>query len=178
MNLNKFINTDFSIISSAVIAASEENSALVNYLENLVSLRLGKRYTKKTYAADRYFSVQQILDELSATSLFGDANLFIIRFKTKPSVEQAKLVQEAFALTNQDNFILLVCDKLDKKDTTAAWLVAADLSVTLVGDQDEARAWALHKFDSVGVQIEHEALELLLTININRFFIRMKFKQI
>lgn len=169
MNLNKLLNTNIVEINSAIIAASEDNAALVNYIETWLQSKLGARYNKKTYQADRYFNIAVIFDELNANSLFGDANFIIIRFKTKPSIEQAKLIEQAFELANSDNFILLVCDKLDKKDTAAAWVMAANLYVALSGDVDEARMWALHKFSSTGLQIEDDALEFILTMNYGNY---------
>lgn len=171
LNLNSFLSTapQYNLV---LISASAENEALVTYLESGYIDAMAD--VKKTvFMADRYFDLSQVMDIFNSASLFGDVNVVALRFKTKPTAEQAKNINTIFQLVNNENRLLIICDKLDKKDLTAKWIAELQefggVILNLSGDMSEARLWSKYILSSAGISIENDALEFLIEMNQNNF---------
>lgn len=171
MSLNKLFSSELSQFNSLIVSATEDCDAIMSYIEDLLIKQLGVRFKRKTCFVDRFFDLQDVNDIISSTSLFGDANLIVLRFKTKPSIEQAKKLIVIFEHLNEDNKILLFCDKLDKKDQSAEWLNSgikhSGMLISISGDLKEARLWADHILANNNLSMDKNALDLLLNYNQN-----------
>lgn len=173
LNLNKFLSSDVTLLNGVVISTPDECDALASYIEDTLIVKLGVGFKRTVFNADRYFEIDLVRDLIANVSLFGDANLIVLKFKTKPSVEQAKKLTELLSLLSSDNRMLIVCGKLDKKDLSAAWLQAIYANngglVTLIGDINEARTWGMHVLSMARISIENAALDALVHLNQNNY---------
>ncbi|MDD3266279.1 MAG: DNA polymerase III subunit delta [Burkholderiales bacterium] len=168
LNLNKFFQANIEHLNSFVISFGEEYGSLANYIEDYIASSLID-VKKDTFLADRYFSFDVVKEIFLSSSLFGDSNLVIVRFKTKPTIEQSKQLLELIKLVNSENRLLLQCDKLDKKDLASGWVGAFDDILILSGDSSESRVWINHMLKASGITIQESALELLLNLNQNNY---------
>lgn len=171
MSLNKLFSSDIFQFNSLIVSASEDCDAVISYIEDRIVKKLGERFKRTTFFVDRFFDLQDVNDVISSTSLFDDANLVVLRFKTKPSIEQAKRLIAIFENLDEDNKVILFCDKFDKKDQSAEWLANAlrhqGMFISVSGDLKESRLWADHILANNNLSIDKNALDLLLSYNQN-----------
>ena len=122
----------------------------------------------QSFTADRYFDFAVIEDIMRSSSLFAEKNLLLVSFKTKPTLEQQKKLSILYGLLDENNYLILTCDKLDKKDLASDWLKYYDkagLFFILNGDISEARTFVKYRFGEYNFAIDEDALELLLELN-------------
>lgn len=168
LNLSKFFQTDVNNINSLLITSESDYDSLRNYVEEYFISSFVDT-TKNVFLADRYFSFDDVKEMFSSASLFGGSNLAIVRFKTKPTVEQSKQLLELINLINSENRLLLQCDKLEKKDLSNAWISVFDMALSLSGDISESRIWVNHMLKSADITINDSAFDLLLNLNQNNY---------
>jgi DNA polymerase-3 subunit delta len=131
---------------------------------------LADNYLRQSFSADRYFTFNKLDEIIEANSLFGDKNFIEVVFKTKPTLEQQKQLPPILEKLGEHSFLLLICDKLDKKELAAEWLktwAKQGEIILLQGDDSEARLWCQQVFSKAGLEIDHEALDLLVEMNQN-----------
>lgn len=170
LNLSKFLHEP-SLLASAhslLISASEDCDPLVHNLTESTLQQLGSEYLRHSFYPDRYFSFQIVRELLQSSSLFGDKNFIEVNFKTKPSLEHQKQILELLPFLDQQNFLCITCDKLDKKELSAAWVQQlGGLFLSLHGDANESRVWAIYLFQQAKLSIVESGLDLLLSMNQN-----------
>ena len=174
LNLNKFLQLQkaSSDAKLLLISAGEECSPVVHNLSEFMLKQLGADYVRHSFSADRYFNFQIIQEIVQSASLFGDKNFIEVSFKTKPTLEQQKQLLTLLVLLDEQNFLCLSCDKLDKKELAAPWVQTiepAGLLLNLQGDANESRAWAIYLFKQAEISISEAGLDLLLSMNQNNF---------
>lgn len=170
LNLSKFLHEPNLLVSahSLLISASEDCAPLVHNLTEVTLQQLGTEYLRHSFNADRYFSFQVVQELLQSSSLFGDKNFIEVNFKTKPTLEQQKQLLELLSFFDDQNFLCLTCDKLDKKELAAAWVQQlGSLFLPLQGDGNESRIWAIYLFQQSKLSIAEDGLDLLLSMNQN-----------
>lgn len=169
LNLNNIFKSDFRT-NCLLISGSDDCAPLINYINELCLLRAGENYQRKLFQADRYFDMQIIDEVLKETSLFGDCNFIILSFKTKPNVEQQKQLISIITNLDENNILIVNCDKLDKKEQTANWISQFNQMHNIIhldGNNNESRIWGMHLFANQNLEIEPTALELLISLNQN-----------
>lgn len=170
LNLNRFLHEPDLLAKnhSVFISAPEECAPLVHSLVETTLGRLGTEYLRHSFNADRYFNFQVVQELLQNSSLFGDKNFVEVVFKTKPTAEQQKQLLEFIHLFDEQSFLCLTCDKLDKKELSAPWIQQQHgLFLPLLGDVNESRVWATYLFQSAKLGIDPAGLDLLLNMNQN-----------
>lgn len=154
--------------NSLLISGSEETLPLINNLVEYCQEKLSNFTHSFKYVADRYFNLQEIRNILLSNSLFDDKNIFVLSFKTKPTQEQQKQLELIFPLLDENNFLCLSCDKLDKKELNAPWLSLfkeqGDI-LFLSGTPEESCVWVESLFKKNNFTLEAEAMDLLLSLN-------------
>lgn len=168
LNLSKFFQININQINSFVITSIDDYDSLSNYVENYFVLSLAN-ISKNNFLADRYFSFNVVKEIFSSSSLFGESNIVIVKFKTKPTAEQSKELLELMSLINSENRLILQCDKLEKKDLTSSWIGAFDDVLVLSGDSTESRSWVNHMLKAHGITIHDSAFDILLSLNQNNY---------
>lgn len=168
LNLNKLFQTSVHSLTSLVITLSAEYESLGNYVEEYLIASLNE-INKTIFYADRYFSFDSVKEIFVSSSLFGGDNLVIVKFKTKPTVEQSKQLIELMNLANVENRLFLICDKLDKKDLAGSWVGLFDEVLAISGDISESRVWVNHMLKASELTISDAAFELLLNLNQNNY---------
>ncbi len=141
---------------------------MINFLREQRLARLADNYLRNTYAADRYFQFAVIEELVRSNSLFGDKNWIEVSFKTKPTIEQQQQLISLLPLLDENNYLIISCDKLDKKDQGSSWFKKwneAGDSLLLAGSEGELRQWTLSLLDVFKLKLDNAALDLLLEMN-------------
>jgi DNA polymerase-3 subunit delta len=168
LNLNNFLTTAFTKSSGVLLSAPEESAVILNFLREQGFLKLADNYLRCSYAADRYFQFALVEDIIRSNSLFGDRNWIEVNFKTKPTIDQQQQLINLLPLLDESNYLIISCDKLDKKDQSSTWFKKwnenAD-SLLLSASDGELRQWTLSLLDVTQLKLESAALDLLLEMN-------------
>lgn len=150
-----------------LISGNEECFPIQELLVKKVSQLLANAHFQ-SFIADRYFDFAIIEDIMRSSSLFAEKNLLLVSFKTKPTLEQQKKLLILYDLLDENNYLILTCDKLDKKDLANDWLKYYDkagLFFILTGDASEASAFVKCQLGEHNFTINEDALGLLLELN-------------
>jgi len=169
LNLAKWLSNPELVGHGLLIGGGEECLPISNSLISIVTKMIGESHVQ-SFMADRYFDIATIAEIVNSASLFTSRNLIMVTFKTKPTVEQQKQLVDVYNLLDDGNFLILCCDKLDKKDMAANWVNYFSqhaLMVNLTGDTGESIAWAKFSLTRHGLEMEPSALELLINLNQN-----------
>lgn len=169
MKLNpvKFLDKKYSPNGPAfLISASEEYVPFVYTAIRSLNERFFNDAIKHNYTCDRYFNFSELEDLISAGSLFGDRNLFVVNCKTKPTQEQQQQINRLIPRLNAENFLLLTCDKLDRKDLSSEWVAEfSNVGDHLTIADDSSEEWCRNLLIRSSLQIEPDALAFLLSMN-------------
>lgn len=168
LSLSNFLTTALTKSSGVLLSAPEESSVMINFLREQRLARLADNYLRNTYAADRYFQFAVIEELVRSNSLFGDKNWIEVSFKTKPTIEQQQQLISLLPLLDENNYLIISCDKLDKKDQGSSWFKKwneAGDSLLLAGSEGELRQWTLSLLDVFKLKLDNAALDLLLEMN-------------
>ncbi len=166
-NLANWLNQPFLEGQAALINGNEECFPLQELLTAKLSGLIDGAYLQ-SFTADRYFDLSLIEDILRSSSLFAEKNLLVLVFKTKPTIEQQKRLANLYTLLDENNYLILSCDKLDKKDIASDWVKYYDkngLIFNLNADIADATALIHYRLAEHGFSIENNALRLLLDLN-------------
>lgn len=167
-NLSDLLNQNPATVNSLIVAANEECDVVVSYLENWWLQSIGA-CQKKLFSVERGFDFAVVYDTVSEASLFGDANFVVIKFKTKPNSAQISELKQILTYASADNRILILCDKLERKDLGADWLQLSDFYLVLSASANEAKIFASYILKQSNLQIEPSALDLLISLNQSNF---------
>lgn len=168
LNLNNFLATALTNSSGVLLSAPDESSVIVNFLREQCLARSGESYLRNSYAADRYFQFTAIEELIRSNSLFGDKNWIEINFKTKPTIEQQQQLLNLLPLLDENNYLIISCDKLDKKDQGSSWFKKWNEtgdSLLLAGSEIELRQWTLSLLEVLKLKLDNAGLDLLLEMN-------------
>jgi len=166
-NLANWLSQPFLEGQATLISGAEECFPLQELLITRVSGLVDGAHLQ-SFSADRYFDISLIEDVLRSSSLFTEKNLLILVFKTKPTIEQQKKLISLYALLDENNYLIVSCDKLDKKDVASDWVKYYEkngLVFNLNGDIGDASALINYRLAEHGFRIESDALKLLLDLN-------------
>ncbi|MEN9945992.1 MAG: polymerase subunit delta [Pseudomonadota bacterium] len=155
-----------------LLSADEDYLVILTWLLEYKFSQANKQnqYIRKVFNADRYFLLSSLEDLLVNLSLFGEKNWIEIYFKTKPSVEQQKQLTKLLSLLDENNRLILICDKLDKKEQASSWVKNISQfgdSLLLTGNLRELRQWCELLIKSLGFTISQAGLDCLLEMNQN-----------
>lgn len=152
-----------------LISAAEEYAPFAYAAVRSLNERFFNTAVKHNYVCDRYFNFDELEDIISAGSLFGDNNLFILNFKTKPTIDQQRQLTAIIPRLNSENFMLLACDKLDRKELASDWVAAFNDSGDhlIISDDDNGEDWCRDLLAKASREIDGDALAFLLAMNQN-----------
>lgn len=151
-----------------LISANPEFEPLVNDLVAALHTKLHGYDYRVKLDVDRYSNLAEVIEIVQSNSLFTNKNFIELRFKSKPSLEQQQQLLQLILLLDENNFLCICCDKLDKKDLAATWLTAWRSTAELVivsGEFGEIRHWVQYRFQLSGLSCEIAAAELLIEMN-------------
>ena len=170
LNPAKFLDSRYKPSGFCLLISAAEDYAPFAYAAiRSLNERFFNDAIKHNYVGDRYFNLDELEDILSAGSLFGDNNLFILSFKTKPTVEQQRQLSAIIPRLNSENFMILACDKLDRKELSSDWVTLFNESgdYLAIGDDDNGEDWCRDLLAKASRQIDDDALAFLLVMNQN-----------
>lgn len=168
LNLSNFLLTVLTKSSGVLLSAPDESSVIINFLREQSLAKLTGRYLRSSYAADRYFQFTAIEELIRSNSLFGDKNWIEVSFKTKPTIEQQQQLLNLLPDLDENNYLIISCDKLDKKDQGSSWFKKWNEtcdSLLLTGSEIELRQWTLNLLDVLKLKLDNAGLDLLLEMN-------------
>ncbi len=176
LNLNSFEKFSLTAHNSVVLSAVDEAAGLQDYLgEQLLKEFHGCQIA--SFLVERGFDFASIINLFSEGSLFSEAQIAIVNFKTKPTAEQAKSLLSIYPLLNESNKLIIKTGKLDKKDLSQEWLIKNSGHIQLTGTLEESN-WLIQNYlKKFNLQIEINAKQLLLDLtqgNIVQLFQELK----
>ena len=172
LSLSKFLLESKISTSYLLISANEDCLPLANNLNLIYFKQLSQNHLRHVFQCDRYFNFSSVHEIIESNSLFGDKNYIELNFKTKPTLEHQKHIISLLPKLNEDNFLIIICDKLDKKDLSSEWLKSWQKCgeiLLIQGDEKEAAIWCNYLFTQANLSIATSALELLVSMNQNNF---------
>ena len=122
LSLSKFLLESKISTSYLLISANEDCLPLANNLNLIYFKQLSQNHLRHVFQCDRYFNFSSVHEIIESNSLFGDKNYIELNFRTKPTLEHQKHIISLLPKLNEDNFLIIICDKLDKKDLSSEWL--------------------------------------------------------
>lgn len=116
--------------------------------------------------AERGFDWGVVLAETRSMSLFAERRVLEIRLPTpKPGVEGAKVLAEVARHPVPDLLVLVITDKLEWADKSAAWVKAFEEHGGFVDVEQLAPehlpAWLVERLARAGLQADDDAVQLL-----------------
>jgi DNA polymerase III subunit delta len=161
-NLNKLLSQDIKSVKLLLIHCNSDDYPLADFVLQQVKNKI-KEYHKQYFVAERYFDFNVIEDILKNVSLFDQPNYIQINFKTKPNIEQQKQLLKLMDKLNEQNLLVIVCDKLNKTEQNSNWFktVAAN-SIALGISNYDAEFLISHLLKQHNLSITAEAIHTLI----------------
>jgi DNA polymerase-3 subunit delta len=170
-----------------ILHASRDDYPLVNYVTTYIKQQINfaaatqaisSRCNNLTFTADKYFNFSTINNIISNQSLFSETNYIEITYKTKPTQEQQTAIINLIPRLQDNNFLVIITDKLTKKDLDAQWL--KNNNDSSIGDNKPNRSnkpiilgitnydckiIIHHMFSMAKLSITTKAIDMLLQLN-------------
>jgi DNA polymerase-3 subunit delta len=164
-SLSKILNPESTLGSSLFIHVSNDDYPLADFVLTQLKTRFDN-YHKQSFTADKSFNISVIEDTINNVSLFDQPNYIQINFKTKPNSQWQKQLTELMGKLNDNNFLVIVCDKLNKTDQNTKWFKEiANITTTLGISNFDAEFLVSHLLNGNKLTITREALNTLITQN-------------
>lgn len=117
-------------------------------------------------AGDRAFRWQDLLDDASSMSLFGDQRLLELRIPNgKPGTEGSQALQAYLEQAAPGDILLIVAGKIDKPSQNSKWFRAIDAAGATVQlwpvSAEQLPRWLGQRAAARGIRIDSDALGLL-----------------
>lgn len=168
-NLNNLLNISTNkdnIPSLCLISAADEYYPLLNFTINDLKTKLYDYSNQSSFNIDKDYDWSQIMQKVSTKTLFNEKNYTEIIFKTKPTIAQEKKLIEIFEALDNNNFLLIITDKLDKKDISANWIKKIkEKGIAISLSNTDIKSIINYKLQQNNLTIENSALDLLIQQN-------------
>ena len=117
-------------------------------------------------AGDRAFRWQDLLDDASSMSLFGDQRLLELRIPNgKPGTEGSQALQAYLEQAAPGDVLLIVAGRIDKPSQNSKWYRAIDAAGATVQlwpvSAEQLPRWLEQRAAARGIRIDRDALGLL-----------------
>ncbi|HMT02499.1 MAG TPA: DNA polymerase III subunit delta [Burkholderiales bacterium] len=166
-NINDLLNISDNTPPVCLISSTEEYYPLLHFTINEIKNKLNKYNNHNSFNIDKDSNWEEIVQKTTAKNLFEEKNYTEIIFKTKPMLEQEKNLIKIFDELNSDNFLLIITDKLDKKDMASNWLIKIkEKGVAVNLSNTDITPLINYKLLQNNLTIESDALNLLIQQNI------------
>jgi DNA polymerase-3 subunit delta len=164
-NLSKALNFEASMGNSVLIHSNADDYPLADFVLQQLKKKLDN-YHKQYFTADRFFNLSVIEDLINNISLFDQPNYIQINFKTKPGIEQQKQLIRLQDKLDRQNFLVIICDKLNKTDQNAKWFKeVANKAIALGISSFDAEFLISHLLGQHMLKLSREAIQTLINQN-------------
>lgn len=168
LTLNEFLKLNTNNIPNLLLVNTNiENIPISIFALDYLKTILPTSTNINKFNVDRSFDFDKVMQVISSKSLFDEVNYIELNYKTKPTLEHIKVLHEIYPKLSQDNVLVLLTDKLNKRDLATNWVKDIDNNGAVLSlDTDCFATIANHLFSNAYVSIETEALDLLMKINL------------
>lgn len=164
-NLTKVLTFETGMVHGILIHANTDDYPLADFVLQQLKTRLDN-YHKQYFTADRFFNFSGVEDLINNISLFDQPNYIQVNFKTKPNAEQQKQLIALLDKLDEHNFLVIICDKLNKTDQNTKWFKeVANKSITLGISSFDAEFLISHLLGQHKLKINREAIQTLINQN-------------
>lgn len=146
-----------------LIHASSDNYPLVDFVLHQLRAKIS-HYHKQYFTAERFFDFATIEAMSNNASLFEQPNYIQINFKTKPDSKQGKGLLKLLGTLQPQDFLVIVCDKLNKTDQNTSWFSAFADRVLFLSNVD-AEFLVSYRLGQYNLQSTNEAMVQLIKQN-------------
>ncbi|MCC2645860.1 MAG: holA [Burkholderiales bacterium] len=164
-NLNKILSFGPGMGNLFFIHVSADDYPLADFVLEQFKTKLNNHYNQY-FTADRFFNFSVVEDIINDSSLLDQPNYIQVNFKTKPNAEQQKQLINLQSRLNGQNFLIIICDKLNKTDQNSPWFREFARQAVITGvNTSDAEFLISHLFSSHKLTITHLALQNLINQN-------------
>lgn len=168
-NLTKVLNFEIDYGNSLLVHSSADDYPLADFILQQLKAKFENHY-KQYFNADRFFNFTDIEDIVCSASLFDQPNYIQVSFKTKPNAEQQKQLIALQSKLDKNNFLVIVCDKLNKTDQNTKWFKeVSNSAITLGVSSFDAEFLITYLLGKHKLTITREAIATLITQNQGNF---------
>lgn len=148
-----------------LINANIDCYPLVDYTLSQMQAKLVQA-TRYKFNADRYFNYNEIKQILNSGSLFSDLTYIEVSYKTKPTIEHQQELATIIESLDQNTTLLIITDKLNKKDYASAWVKNISLKGWCLSlNEDDTSSIIRFQLKAAGLNVSRHALEILQQLN-------------
>lgn len=121
---------------------------------------------RQLYHTDAGFDWDTLMDSANAMSLFADKKIIEIHVHNgKPGDAGSKAITDFCSNPSEDNLLLLIMPKIDKRSHNSKWFKAIDATGAIIpiwpiGPQQLPR-WIGQRLQQAGLRADHEAIDIL-----------------
>src|SRR5579863_9181885 len=165
-NLTKVLNFETNMGNSLLIHVSADEYPLADFVLQQLKTKLDN-YHKQYFTADRFFNFCVVEDLINNISLFDQPNYIQVNFKTKPNTEQQKQLIGLQDKLGGQNFLVIICDKLNKTDQNTKWFKeVASKAITLGISSFDAEFLITYLLEQHKLSITRDAIQTLINQNL------------
>ncbi len=164
-NLTKVLNLEADLGNSLFIHVSVDDYPLADFVLQQLKIKF-EGHHRQYFNADRFFNFSIIEDIVSNISLFNQPNYIQVSFKTKPNIEQQEQLIKLQDKLDNNNFLVIICDKLNKTDQNTKWFKVIVSKATYLGISNFDTEFLISYFlKQRGLNITREAIYTLINQN-------------
>lgn len=164
-NLSRILTQNINSVNLFLIHANIDDYPLADFVLQELKNK-AKNYHKQYFAAERSFNFFIIEDILKNASLFDQPNYIQINFKTKPNVEQQTQLGKIINKLNEQNLVVITCDKLTKSEQNSSWVKAAASNGIVLGiNNSDTESLISYMLKQRNLSITGEAIHTLINQN-------------
>lgn len=154
-------------LSPVYIVAGDENLLVLEACDAIRAAAKAHGYSERElFHQEAGFQWQNILESANSLSLFADKKVLELRLNNfKLGDAGSKVIQSFCANPPEDNLLLIICAKMDKRTQNTAWAKAVESKGTLVNvwpisDQQLPR-WLDQRMKQANLKADSQALDIL-----------------
>jgi DNA polymerase III subunit delta len=164
-NLNSILQPNANLGNLGLIHSSSNEYPLARFVGGQVKT-IFANYERHYFYIEKTFDFNEVKSIIINGSLFNPNNYIELNFKTKPLTEQQNSLIEIFNLIDNNTFILISCDKLTPKESSAEFVKLINKNgFCLELTETSAKPVVEFMLHQSGLQISKQALDILLDQN-------------
>lgn len=151
-----------------IIHAKEDFLPVTSFVTDFIRQRILQPQTTYKLVVESGFNFNQLEYILNSTSLFDEVNYIELCYKTKPTPEQYKRINQLVKNIAATNYVVILTDELNKRDLASKALEPIDSYSTILGiSNTDMYQFSSYKLRLSEIEIDRTGIQLLLDLNQN-----------
>lgn len=160
--------TNINVPNVWVVHAKEEFSPITSFVTDFIRKRIVQPQTTYKLVVESGFNFIQLEYILNSTSLFDEVNYIELCYKTKPTTEHYKKINQLLENIAATNYVVILTDELNKRDLASKALEPVNSYSTILGiSNTDMYQFLSYKLGIAEIEVDRNGLQLLLDLNQN-----------